>query len=210
MSDWVQRSLSEYTAVVCGIEDCVAAGVKELEVHVTGGGGTMRMAVNLIYSFAAMKLEHMLVMTPDREPCEIRASCIIGRLRIRRTERQPIDSSPTALGLGDGPVRHRPDQTGPLLRSRPVTRPERPAEGFWQSNLGRSRGRVCRHGGGQDHRGRRPQIDIHWFGRDCSGAPSGCRGSWHHLDHGGPPDPLVRRGRRLGEPTLRHHGQKPA
>ena len=25
----------------CGIEDCVAAGVKELEVHVTGGGGTM-------------------------------------------------------------------------------------------------------------------------------------------------------------------------
>ena len=41
VSDWVQRSLSEYTAVVCGIEDCLAAGVKELEVHVTGGGGTM-------------------------------------------------------------------------------------------------------------------------------------------------------------------------
>ncbi len=41
VSDWVQRSLSEYTAVVCGIEDCLAAGVKELEVHVTGGGGKM-------------------------------------------------------------------------------------------------------------------------------------------------------------------------
>ena len=37
----MQRSLSEYTAVVCGIEDCLAAGVKELEVHVTGGGGKM-------------------------------------------------------------------------------------------------------------------------------------------------------------------------
>ena len=27
--------------MVCGIEDCLAAGVKELTVHVTGGGGKM-------------------------------------------------------------------------------------------------------------------------------------------------------------------------